>query len=203
MKENKTSRLIIEKTKELMKTNGDVTIKDIAEAAYVNIAAVNYYFGTKENLIFYVLDEIIKELKEKIVNAINNYTTANIDLEKAIILMIDLIFSFTYENIGIVTYSFLQFGTQSKSANILLNEFLLDEEFTNLVIKKLSELCNTNNTNQLYAKYMLIFSAFSVPLFLDVIAQSSEKYSKLKSDTSKFDEFKNAYIIELQKILKA
>lgn len=203
MKENKTSRLIIEKTKELMRNNGDVTIKDIADAAYVNIAAVNYYFGSKDNLIFYVLDEIIKELKEKIIIAINNYNASSIDFEEGIILMIDLIFSFTYENIGIVTYSFLQFGTQNKSANILLNEFLLDEEFTNLVISKLSELCNTNDTNQLYAKYMLIYSAFSVPLFIDVIAQSSDKYSILSNDNKKLTEFKDAYIIELQKILKA
>ncbi|MCK9537158.1 MAG: TetR/AcrR family transcriptional regulator [Bacilli bacterium] len=203
MNKSKTSNLILEKTKELMRTNGEVTIKEIADAAYVNIAAVNYYFGSKENLICNVLDEIIAELKEKIVDAINNYNLEKMSLEKSILLIIDLIFSFTYENVGIVTYSFLQFGTQDRSRNILVNEFLLDEEFTSLIIKKLSEVSSNTNINELYAKYMLIFSAFSVPLFLGVLDQTYEKYTQLKNSDLKYHEFKNAYINELQKVLKS
>jgi TetR/AcrR family transcriptional regulator, regulator of cefoperazone and chloramphenicol sensitivity len=57
---------ILNSAYELLSKKGirDVTIKDIAEQANVNIAAINYYFGSKENLVDMVIEKYIKEAFE-------------------------------------------------------------------------------------------------------------------------------------------
>ena len=50
---------IIRETKTLLMKKGSVTIKDIADACYMNIASVNYSFGSKEILINEVVSNLI------------------------------------------------------------------------------------------------------------------------------------------------
>lgn len=56
--------LIIQETKKRIRKNPKLTIKEIADACFVNIAAVNYHFGRKDNLMAIVVKEILDELKE-------------------------------------------------------------------------------------------------------------------------------------------
>ena len=64
MSSQEIKRKLIENTKILIQKNATVTIKDISEASFVNIAAVNYHFGSKEKLMKIVIEEVLNELKE-------------------------------------------------------------------------------------------------------------------------------------------
>ena len=79
---------IISTTKELLIKKGNITIKDIAEAAYVNVAAINYHFGSKDNLIQIVTQRVVKDLRTKIVEQINAIDQSNYDFEEIIKLAI-------------------------------------------------------------------------------------------------------------------
>lgn len=50
----------------------EATMRDIAAEAKVNMAMLHYYFRSKENLFFLVLDEAFRLLVEKIVTVLTN-----------------------------------------------------------------------------------------------------------------------------------
>ncbi|AYL98002.1 TetR/AcrR family transcriptional regulator [Mucilaginibacter celer] len=52
------------------------TIRDIAAEAQINVASVNYYFRSKENLFAFIMDEAIKKLFDKIEPVLNNENTS-------------------------------------------------------------------------------------------------------------------------------
>ncbi|MBB6127261.1 TetR/AcrR family transcriptional regulator [Mucilaginibacter lappiensis] len=51
------------------------TIRDIATEADINVASINYYFRSKENLFAFIMDETIKKLFDKIEPVLNNEDT--------------------------------------------------------------------------------------------------------------------------------
>ena len=68
-----TKENIIKTAKNLMRTNGSFTIKELADTCFINIAAVNYHFGSKDNLLTIFLQEIIYELKTYYQKLLLNY----------------------------------------------------------------------------------------------------------------------------------
>jgi len=51
------------------------TIRDIATEADINVASINYYFRSKENLFAFIMDETIKKLFDKIEPVLNDEAT--------------------------------------------------------------------------------------------------------------------------------
>lgn len=189
---------IIDTAKTLLKTNGTFTIKDIAEACYINIAAVNYHFGSKENLLNIVTQEIIDEIKEIITENINHLpqTTSN---EETIENILNLTYTFALENMGIIKYLFLNTDYQDENAHILIREFFTDSAFTRRIYGKISESTHTRDHETLRVKYLLLFSSFAIPLFIHVLGTKNKNESlSLKSPS-----FRKKYIKELLNILYA
>jgi AcrR family transcriptional regulator len=55
------------------------TVRDIATEANTNVASVNYYFRSKENLFASIMDETIKKLFDKIEPVLNDESTSAIE----------------------------------------------------------------------------------------------------------------------------
>ncbi|WPV01126.1 TetR/AcrR family transcriptional regulator [Mucilaginibacter sp. cycad4] len=55
------------------------TVRDIATEANTNVASVNYYFRSKENLFAFIMDETIKKLFDKIGPVLNDESTTAIE----------------------------------------------------------------------------------------------------------------------------
>jgi AcrR family transcriptional regulator len=200
MKKNEVVKdIIIKNTKELMRTKFNITIKDIATTSYVNIAAVNYYFGDKEKLISIVINEVIAELKETVNQALNKITVDD-SIENILTIMIDLIYRFALNNIGIINYVFLNSNTQGDTSNLLLKEFLSYNEFTKIILDKLSISSGESNDKALYARYMLLFSSFCIPLFVEALQTVNQ--NKLAISSLQDEEFRKIYIQELLRIIK-
>lgn len=199
-KSEEIRNLLIANTKELMKSNRDVTIREIAKASFVNIAAVNYYFGDKENLISIVINEAVSELKGKLYQAIVGIDR-NEPIETAFASMIDVIYLFALENTGIISYLFFNTG-QKITSNLILNEFLLDNEFSDFIIDKLKESSTNQDHETLYAKYTLLFSSFAIPLFIEIMQSLNPEAKKEYTLSLNNERFRNIYINELIKIIK-
>ena len=191
--------LIINKTKELLKEKATITIKDIAEACFINIAAVNYYFGSKDNLLGLVMKETISDLKEAVYNAINALPE-NSSIENSFENLVDIIYSFAVDNMGIVRYMFLQENNQTEATSILIEAFFTDNDFTRTIFKNLHETINTDNKDILEARYMLLFSSFSIPLFIQALQENNNDSSN-KIATFKDSEFRKLYIKEMIRII--
>ena len=190
-----TKESIIHTTKELLKTRTNLTIKDITEASNINVAAVNYYFGSKDNLVNIVLKEVITELKTKIYNELlipSNNIGKSENTELMVNKAVDLIYGFSEEYIGVIYLSFISSESQGDSANILVNEFLTDTVFLRKLLEVFSEVTGINDPLKLTAKYIILFSSFGVPLFLRSVIPNVTN--------TKFKEYKDAYAKELVKV---
>jgi len=55
------------------------TVRDIATEANTNVASVNYYFRSKENLFAFIMDETIKKLFDKIEPVLNDEASTAIE----------------------------------------------------------------------------------------------------------------------------
>ncbi len=192
--------LIVKTAKDLLIKKGNVTIKEISDKAYVNVAAINYHFGSKDNLIEIIIKEVINDLRTEILGFIENIDMSSDDFEATIFEMFDIVFKFAEMNAGIINYSFLQLANQSKAANILVELFITDKEFINVVTSHLAFSLPGVSEGVLFSKYIILFSSFVVPFFLSFSGWNSffdpkEKNSKL------IEEHRQSYFAELKKIV--
>lgn len=69
-----TEKDIIQAARKIFQKKGfkETTMRDVAAEANVNMAMLHYYFRSKENLFFLVLDEAFRLLVEKIVTILTN-----------------------------------------------------------------------------------------------------------------------------------
>lgn len=196
MKNTDIKRKIIDHTKLLMQTKTHITIKDIAEACFMNIAAVNYHFGSKEKLLLTVMDEVVEELKADIIKLINEN---KMDIEPFLEKIVAYVYNFAIENIGVLNYLFLTNELQSESANGLVKTFFTENAFTKMVYKNLSITLKTDNPKELAARYMIVFSSFSIPLFIQISEMNKKDHSPL--ETFKDPEFRKFYIKQLVRMV--
>lgn len=186
---------IIEATKSLLKRQGSFTIKEIAQSCYINIAAVNYHFGSKENLLGIVLKKIITEIKGLIWQTLDQLPDES-SVEKTMETILDLIYTYALENIGIIRYLFLQNEYQDDNTQILIREFFSDSPFTKDIYAKIALSTHTEDPETLKVKYMLLFSSFAIPLLIQIQSNPETEPAFLKNPG-----FRKKYVKELLKIL--
>lgn len=196
MARDETKQMILEKTKLLIKAKGTVTIKDIAEATSMNVAAVNYHFGSKDNLIQLVILDVLGELKNVIMSKLLDLNKSQ-NMDAFLLETLSLLYNFVFENVGVTKYLFLSFDSQLLSANEIVNSFFAENEFTDLVYKQLNQVMKTNDPKKLTTRYLIIFSSVVMPLFVR-LTQGPEEVRTMFSDP----EFKECYINELLDLIK-
>ncbi|MGD9910702.1 MAG: TetR/AcrR family transcriptional regulator [Candidatus Izemoplasmatales bacterium] len=193
-------RKIIENTKQILKENSQITIKSIADKSCVNIAAVNYHFGSKDHLMQIVVSEILDEVKAYILNE-QFFTTDQITFENKLEMMIEYLYNFALENIGLLNYLFLSNELQKDTTNLIVKEFFTDNDFTRQVYTSLSERTKIMNPTQLQAKYMVLFSSFCIPLFIQI--SQAKLSNSMKLDIFKSEEFRKYFIKDIMKMIEA
>lgn len=189
-KSEETTKKILDTVVELLKTQDTITIKDICEKAYINIAAVNYHFGDKDTLIVMAVQKIIAELKTQITAlAAQEFEST----ESALSAFVELIYNFAAEYSGAVRYM-INSGSQSQG-NKILQQLFADESFTKFILEKMQTLSNTADQTELMSKYLMMLSAFIFPMVCQYALAPTDSYSLLR------DDFKQAYIKQILKIL--
>lgn len=191
---------LISHTRELMRTNGNITIREIAEASFVNIAAVNYYFEDKGQLIGLVVHEVISELKNKINDKIKSIQPDE-NLESRLTDIIGFLYEFALENTGIVNYILLHLDTEKNAPNILIQEFLSDNEFTHVILRMISAENGIVDEKVLYARYTLLLSSFCIPLFIEIMQKSTMGNTNVMM-TLLDDQYRKAYVHELIRVIQ-
>lgn len=196
MEQKTVKEVIIQTTKNLLIEKGNVTIKEIADRAHINIAAINYHFGSKDNLIQIVIGQVIFELRTQIIEAIREKNIEAYNFEKIFMIMIELIFDFAEKNTGLISFSFLQMAMKSDSKNIIIESFINDEEFLYIVSNNMKKILPDASEETIFSKYLIMFSAFVVPFFLSYGRGENMKENFL-------ERMKHEYLTELKKILYA
>ncbi len=198
MRNLEIKKKIISETKALISQKRNVTIKDIADKCYMNIASVNYYFGSKEILIEQVVDEVIGELKQEIIHLLE----INQDKTKSELLeaMITYTYNFSLENIGLVSYLFLNQDSSERAGNQLIETFFSNNSFTQMIYEKLNVEVKTVEPMVIYAKYMILFSSFAMPLFISIASNNTPLNTQI--ETFKNETFRQYFIKELLRLIE-
>ncbi len=188
--------VLLETTKQLIKERGYVTIKDITDKSYMNIAAVNYHFGSKDRLIEAVILDVLNDLKRAVSKRLQRQVEEDFTLLLA--EMLSLIMTFADENAGIFKYLFLSIDNQIMSANELFNAFFNDTEFTTLVYTKLSAAIKSDDPHELRARYLIIFSAAILPMLFELLQVDEKDMAPYREPA-----FYEAYINQLIRLATA
>lgn len=198
MRNLEIKKKIILETKALISEKRSVTIKDIADKCYMNIASVNYYFGSKEQLIQQVIEEVITDLKAEIIRLLNvNEHKSKSELLEA---MITYTYNFSLENIGLISYLFLNQDSSERAGNLLIDTFFSNNSFTQMIYEKLNVEVKTIEPMVIYAKYMILFSSFAMPLFISIASNSQPQNSQI--ETFKNEIFRQYFIKELLRLIE-
>lgn len=143
MKELSTEQKIIKAAKEIFTQKGFTATKtrDIAEAAGINLALLNYYFGSKENLFKLVVTEKFQDLFGLLSPTLSD---ENISLEEKVQLLVNNYTQLILENEDLPIF--------------VLNELKNNESIFNEVLQKARSLSEPVIQKQLREKGLTISS---------------------------------------------
>ena len=161
-----TKEKILSTTIELYGMKGDITVREICEKAGVNVASINYHFGSKDNLLkevekhysrllFNIQNEIImdksKEPRRKLIDWANALMKFVLDYPALIMLVTNLVL-------------------QDESYNPeIINKFLGSKESKENIQKIIYSITKIDNKEILNFKYMQLFSGVIGPIIFQMI----------------------------------
>lgn len=196
-----TKSAIINSTIKILRESGNVTVKEIASDAKVNIAAINYHFTDKQNLINIVVRRLMSDFKEQLNDFLDaeNISTVN-QAHFHITKFLDTFYDFAFKNLGVIKYILIPNNTEilENCSKYFMNQFSMDSEFTSKIINKLGQINNSLTPDELKAKYVLLFSAFAFPLIFQLDLKNFESNSLFQINN---ENIKNVYIDQLSKLI--
>lgn len=200
---NATKEIILREARRLLKENGTITIKDITKAAYVNVVAVNYHFGTKEKLVHQIITDVLQEFRQEVVEMIINPAFLRLDLDTQLTTVIDRMFKYFNENSGILTYSLIEaVRSDTDTPKPMLDLFIFDPAFSTAAIDHIAHITKAEDRRVAFSKYMLIFAALITPLFIESVI--GDKYWEARTDKPRefvIEAMGRCYLDEIKKIL--
>ncbi|MDP3131247.1 MAG: TetR/AcrR family transcriptional regulator [Bacillota bacterium] len=189
---------IIDATRRLIMQKPSITIREIADACYVNVAAVNYYFGSKDRLLAIVLEEIIDEIQGVVTTRLAQ-VAPDAPIEATFEMMIDLIYSYAMSNIGVLAYLIMNVENRDSTSRQFIEAFFNDSDFKKIIFAKLREVTGLEDDDALTARYVLIFSCFVIPMLIQLIQDPvhGTKIADLENEA-----FKRQYIQQLVRMVR-
>lgn len=156
-----TKSKILQSAIDIVGSKGDVTIREITDKAGVNIAAINYHFGNKNNLL--------KEVE-------NHYSTLLYDMQYGILTSEELS---PYDKILQWTKTLSSFISQSPALMglivsltvedksykpVIIQKIYLNKELQNKVQDIIGTIINSKDKRLLGFKYLQLFSGILGPV---------------------------------------
>lgn len=161
-----TKEKILSTTIELYGIKGDITVREICKKAGVNVASINYHFGSKDNLLkevekhysrllFNIQDEIIqddiKEPRQKLMDWANVLMEFVLEYPALIMLVTNLVL-------------------QDQSYNPeIIDKFIGNIESKENIQKIIYSITKIDNEEILNFKYMQLFSGVIGPIIFQMI----------------------------------
>ncbi len=190
-----TKRVLIDATKALLFETSDFTVKEIAEKAFTNVAAINYHFGDKDSLVLIALTELVEGFKQDLFENFDREFSNNVEgLEMALQFLLEAYGRYK----GAIKYILLSEDPQAGTK--LVEKFFLDEDFTKAFLKRISETSGVTDSKLLYYRYSITISAFLFPLLIEGKNSSASNGTSLTALQEK--ENKKAFIETLMLLFR-
>ncbi len=169
-----TRTKILQTTIDIVGLKGEVTIREITEKAGVNVAAINYHFGNKNNLLKEVenyYSDLLYTSQEKILKD-DTSSPKEILLNRARNL-INYMFSYPALIKLIVNLT-----TEDESYNpVLIQKIYLNKEIQLMIEEIIKEITGIQDPKLLNFKYLQLFSGILGPVVNRVVTQTFDEDS--------------------------
>lgn len=192
MQKPDTKQSLLAGVKELILSGESFTVKDISERAYTNVAAINYHFGSKNDLVNLALDELVENYRVTVINELKKDYSSSIEYTES---FLNLIAEEYAVNKGVIKFIV---STDTGDKSRLIDRFLFDEELTDLVYERMEEMTGTKDPKVQLCNYVICLSAFIMPLLFE--CQNDEGGSSKGSSMLLSDEMREVFVSQLLKL---
>lgn len=186
---------ILAKARELILANGSFTIKELTDATHTNIAAVNYHFGSKDNLSKQIVRDLLNDLK-RVLSYYIFRLERGADVAKFIRELVNVIYDYTVENVALLRYLFITIDSKHITSTEILHAFFSKNEFTNVVYGHLANLIGSTDPKEISARYAIFFASSIAPMIFELVQGREDAVISFHDE-----EFKNSYITQMIKLL--
>lgn len=169
-KGEKIKQKMIDVTSKILRNEGfkKATIRRIAKECNTNIASINYYFGSKEELIGAALEKMIYNF-EAIVSYLDNRDLPVRERLKKYILGY---FKLAHKHPALFRSISHPSSVEARDTYFIYLNLLHDQSWDK-VLRNISELTNINSQIELEIKCMQLFSAIEYPIIVEVNRKNS------------------------------
>ncbi|NLL69688.1 MAG: TetR/AcrR family transcriptional regulator [Epulopiscium sp.] len=193
-----TREKILLVTIELFGSKGDMTTREIADKAGVNVASINYHFGSKKNLLKEVekhYSHILYKMQSDILNDITMTAT------KKLLTWANHLMNFMFKHPALITLTAnLVLEDVTYDSNIIKN-FFINTDFKEEIQKIIGTITGISDEQLLNFKYTQIFSGILGPIIFQVISNyygSKEFFLDLSKEDIRLQYVENLILSILQ-----
>lgn len=146
---------------------GEITVRQISEKAGVNVAAINYHFGSKNNL----LKEVENYYAEILYNMMKDVLLKEESNPKEkLVLWTNSLMEFMFKYPALIAL-IANLATEDREYNpILIQKVYLNEELENVITLLIKESTGITEERILKYKYLQIFSGILGPIIGEVVS---------------------------------
>lgn len=154
---------------EVVGLKGDVTVRELAEMAGVNIASINYYYGNKKNL----LKEVEKHYSISLYNLQNSILTSeNLSPYDKLLNWAKSLSEFIIRYpalIGLI----VNLTTEDKNYKpALIQKIYLNKDLQIMIQKIIGDIINSHDERVINFRYLQIFSGILGPIINRVVEEN-------------------------------
>ena len=141
---------------------GSLTVRELALAANMNVASINYYFGSKENLVAQVQQHILEQINELCLSA----GQEDLPPRQRLLSLMRALVDYFIENPGAIQYFYSIIGNPG-TQNYRFLQHIVDPNnaIMNLCCNAIAEGAAVSDPLELYSRYLILLCCL-VPPFL-------------------------------------
>ena len=146
---------------------GEITVRQISEKAEVNVAAINYHFGSKNNL----LKEVENYYAEILYNMMKEVLLKEESSPKEkLVLWTNSLMEFMFKYPALIAL-IANLATEDREYNpILIQKVYLNEELESVITLLIKESTGITEERILKYKYLQMFSGILGPIISEVVS---------------------------------
>jgi len=164
-----TKSKILQYAIEMVGSKGDVTIRELTDSAGVNVASINYYFGSKDNLL--------KEVEKHYSNALYNaqyriLTSQELSPYDKLLEWAKTMSGFISQYpalIGLI----VKLATEDKEYTpVLIEKIYLNKELQAMLLEIIGTIIKSEDKKMVKFKYLQIFSGILGPVVNRLVVEN-------------------------------
>ncbi len=193
-----TKNKILNAAIDVVGLKGDVTVRELAELAGVNVASINYYFGNKKNL----LKEVEKHYSHSLYNLqYNIFVSEDMQPYDKLYTWAKSLSNFIIQYpalIGLI----VNLTTEDKSYKpALIQKIYLNKELQTMVQRIIGSIIKSEDEKVISFKYLQIFSGILGPIINRVVEENFANGDMVISLNSR-DDFEEYIKLLIESVLQ-